>query len=143
MDILERMQSLPVVVASGGQFHQVPVSDMAELLDEIVKLREVGGGMLGALRLHKAWSDSERAGPDYGGQTRDTHPDGERIWKAWWNNQLDLCDRASTATDAAISAAEKAGIPFPRSKGATTSCRETKFIFLSPSPSRLTRCCAR
>jgi hypothetical protein len=62
--------------------------------------------MLEALRLHKAWSDSERAGPDYGGQTRDTHPDGELIWRAWWNNQLDLCRRAQTATDAAIAKAE-------------------------------------
>ncbi|MBN7763834.1 hypothetical protein JYP52_22095 [Nitratireductor aquibiodomus] len=61
--------------------------------------------MLEALRLHKAWSDSENSGPDYGGQTRDTHPDGERIWRAWWNNQLDLCDRAQKATEAAISKA--------------------------------------
>ena len=62
--------------------------------------------MLEALRLHKAWADSERAGPDYGGQTRDSHPDGERIWRAWWDNQLDLCDRANRATDAAIAKAE-------------------------------------
>lgn len=64
------------------------------------------GEMGNALRLHQAWSDSERAGPDYGNQTRDTHPDGERIWRDWWNNQLDLCARASTATAAAISNAE-------------------------------------
>lgn len=54
------------------------------------------------MRQAEAWADSEHAGPDYGGQTRDTHPDGERIWKAWWNNQLDLCDRANRATDAAL-----------------------------------------
>lgn len=62
--------------------------------------------MLAALRLHKAWADSERDGPDYGGQTRDTHPDGEKIWRAWWNYQLDACDRAQTATDSAIAKAE-------------------------------------
>lgn len=55
-----------------------------------------------ALRLHKAWADSEDAGPDYGGQTRDTHPDGERIWRNWWNWNLDLCARAQAATDAAL-----------------------------------------
>ena len=55
-----------------------------------------------ALRLHKAWSDSERTGPDYGGQTRDTHPDGEKIWGIWRNNQLSLCDRAVSATDEAL-----------------------------------------
>ena len=62
--------------------------------------------MLAALRLHKAWADSESTGPDYGGQSRDTHPDGEKIWRVWWNNQLDLCDRAQSATSAAIAKAE-------------------------------------
>ena len=62
--------------------------------------------MLAALRLHKAWADSETAGPDYGGQSRATHPDGEKIWRVWWNNQLDLCDRAQSATSAAIAKAE-------------------------------------
>ena len=55
-----------------------------------------------ALRLHKAWSDSEKTGPDYGGQTRDTHPDGEKIWRIWWDGQLSLCDRATRATDEAL-----------------------------------------
>ena len=55
-----------------------------------------------ALRLHKAWSDGEKTGPDYGCQTRDTHPDGEKIWRIWWDNQLSLCDRAVSATDEAL-----------------------------------------
>ena len=55
-----------------------------------------------ALRLHQAWSDSEDAGPDYGAQTRDTHPDGERIWRQWWDGNLDLCARAQEATRAAL-----------------------------------------
>jgi hypothetical protein len=62
--------------------------------------------MIAALRLHKAWHDSERAGPDYGGQSRATHPDGELIWRRWWNNQLDLCARSQDATNAAIAKAE-------------------------------------
>jgi len=61
--------------------------------------------MLAALRLHQAWHDSEQAGPDYGTQSRDTHPDGERIWRRWWDNQLDLCERATEATRAAIAKA--------------------------------------
>lgn len=55
-----------------------------------------------ALRLHQAWSDSEDAGPDYGAQTRDTHPDGERIWRQWWDGNLDLCARAQEATRTAL-----------------------------------------
>jgi hypothetical protein len=73
---------------------------------EHARLIAAAPDLLEALRFHKAWADSERAGPDYGGQTRDTHPDGERIWRAWWDNQLDLCGRANTATDAAIAKAE-------------------------------------
>jgi hypothetical protein len=61
--------------------------------------------LLEALRLHKAWSDSEDRGPDYGGQSRDTHPDGEAIWSRWWHYNLDLCARAQAATDAAIAKA--------------------------------------
>ena len=60
-----------------------------------------------ALRLHKAWSDSEKTGPDYGGQTRDTHPDGEKIWRIWWDNQVDLCDRATRATDEILTRIEE------------------------------------
>lgn len=62
-----------------------------------------------ALRLHQAWSDSEKAGPDYGKQSRDTHPDGERIWKAWWENQLDLCQRASDTTFALLTRIRQGG----------------------------------
>ncbi|MEC5412644.1 MULTISPECIES: hypothetical protein [unclassified Aurantimonas] len=62
--------------------------------------------MLAALRLHKAWSRSEDKGPDYGGLSRDTQPDGEAIWRRWWEGNLDLCDRAQKATDAAIAKAE-------------------------------------
>jgi hypothetical protein len=40
---------------------------------------------------HLEWIEKEHAGPDYGGLTRDTHPDGERIWRRWWDEQLDLC----------------------------------------------------
>jgi hypothetical protein len=62
--------------------------------------------MLAALRLHQAWTDSERTGPNYGEQTRDTHPNGEEIWRIWWQGNLDLCDRANSATLAAIAKAE-------------------------------------
>ncbi|MCC6720543.1 MAG: hypothetical protein IT555_21935 [Acetobacteraceae bacterium] len=60
-----------------------------------------------ALALHQAWSDSEDAGPDYGDQTRDTHPDGERIWRQWWEGNLSLCDRAQEATRAALATIRK------------------------------------
>ncbi|KFI26654.1 hypothetical protein CN97_02835 [Haematobacter massiliensis] len=59
-----------------------------------------------ALRLHQAWSDSEDAGPDYGEQSRDTHPDGERIWKQWWDGNLSLCGRAQDMTRDALAAWE-------------------------------------
>ena len=79
--------------------------DLHRLVLDLAAEREQ---LLTALRLHKAWADSERTGPDYGGQSRDTHPDGERIWRQWWDNQLDLCDRAQTATDAALASETRA-----------------------------------
>lgn len=83
--------------------------DWPKVRDTVVALADLADAqakeiarMRAALRLHKAWSDSDAAGPDYGGQTRNTHPDGEIIWRRWWENQLDLCDRAITATNAAL-----------------------------------------
>lgn len=86
--------------------------DLADVFKRAQEALDVGDGSLApslvqALRLHKAWSDSEKTGPDYGGQTRDTHPDGEKIWRLWWDSQLDLCDRATRATDEALELIEK------------------------------------
>ena len=49
-----------------------------------------------------AWFDAENTGPDYGSLTRNTHPDGEAIWSAWWNGQQRLCERAETEARAAL-----------------------------------------
>ena len=78
------------------------------LLDDRYALMQRIAELEAALRLHKAWFDSESAGPNYGGQTRATHPHGERIWRQWWDGNLDLCDRAQRATDAALQADEAA-----------------------------------
>lgn len=78
----------------------------AAVSEDIARLIAAAPDMLEALRLHQAWTDSEAAGPDYGGQSRDTHPDGEKIWRAWFDGNLDLCDRATSATRAAIAKAE-------------------------------------
>lgn len=68
------------------------------LIAERDKLRADLAKAVCALRLHQAWSDSEDAGPDYGEQTRDTHPEGERIWRQWWEGNLSICERAQDAT---------------------------------------------
>jgi hypothetical protein len=49
---------------------------------------------LDACRALVAWDDAEKAGPDYGTLTRDTHPNGEAVWRRWWNDQQALCDHA-------------------------------------------------
>lgn len=55
-----------------------------------------------ACRALVAWFESERTGPDYGSLNRDTHPDGEEIWRAWWTGQLAQCDRAERLARQAI-----------------------------------------
>jgi len=61
--------------------------------------------LLEACRTMIAWDDAEKQGPDYGTQTRDTHPDGELIWKRWWDDQQRLCERAFDTARAAIARA--------------------------------------
>ena len=89
--------------ARGHMSGTVPLRSLeqarADLAEKNAMARQYVQKLVQALRLHKAWSDGEKTSPDYGGQTRDTHPDGEKIWRIWWDNQLDLCDRAIRATD--------------------------------------------
>jgi hypothetical protein len=61
--------------------------------------------MLEACCSFVAWLESDEAGPDYGTLTRDTHPEGERIWREWWHLQQDLCRRAQDEARAAIAKA--------------------------------------
>lgn len=66
--------------------------------------------MAAALRFHQLWEKREKEGPLYPfGVTRDA-PEGEKIWRAWWNDQLRLCDEAQTRTDAALQAYEAASM---------------------------------
>ena len=53
-----------------------------------------------------AWDDAEKAGPDYGSLTRDTHPEGEAIWRKWWDGQSELCARAFSLARVAIAKAK-------------------------------------
>jgi hypothetical protein len=69
--------------------------DLANLVLLIPELRE-------ALALHVAWADSEESGPNYGSLSRDTHPNGESIWRDWWEGNLSLCGRADRATRDAL-----------------------------------------
>lgn len=62
--------------------------------------------LLEACRAMVAWDEAEKAGPDYGGLTRDTHPSGEAIWREWWDGQLKLCDKAFVKAKSAIARAE-------------------------------------
>ena len=48
------------------------------------------------------WFDSEDRGPDYGELARDTHPNGEEIARAWWEGNLEKCDRAHRLGRAAL-----------------------------------------
>ena len=68
--------------------------------------QEAARAMLAACRTFVAWLDAESAGPDYGSMARDTHPEGERIWREWWGRNLRLCGEAQQMGRAAIAKAE-------------------------------------
>ena len=59
--------------------------------------------MVGALRAYVDWMGGEASGPDYGAYTSRTHPNNRLIWQTWWNEQLRLCDRATTQARAVLS----------------------------------------
>lgn len=59
-----------------------------------------------AVRAFVAWLDAEDGAPDYGSLTRDTHPEGERIWHEWYERNLRLCKNAQELGRAVIARAE-------------------------------------
>jgi hypothetical protein len=66
----------------------------AEQADDRLRLAE------DACRKLVAWDDGEKAGPDYGTLERDTHPQGEKIWGDWWENQQEICHMSFNAARA-------------------------------------------
>jgi hypothetical protein len=68
--------------------------------------QEAAREMLAACRAFVAWLDAEDTLPSYGSLTRDTHPEGERIFMEWWQRNLRLCKEAQAAGRAAIAKAE-------------------------------------
>lgn len=54
---------------------------------------------------HIEWIEKERRGPDYFGLTRANHPNGEAIWRAWWDEQSVLCGDTEDLCRAAIALA--------------------------------------
>ena len=54
-----------------------------------------------------AWWDGEHAGPNYGSQNRDTHPDGEAIWNEWWNRNQMLCSTTHELVRAVLAKVKK------------------------------------
>jgi hypothetical protein len=61
--------------------------------------------LLEAAHKHVEWIEEERNGPNYSGLTRDTHPNGEAIWRDWWDSQLELCAETEALARAAINKA--------------------------------------
>lgn len=56
-----------------------------------------------ACRYIVAWLESDDIGPNYGSLTRDTHPEGEKIWREWWERNIALCDKALEMAQAVVS----------------------------------------
>lgn len=76
-------------------------------VDPVALAEGLQGGKLAdafeASRSIVAWLESEDSGPDYGSLTRDTHPEGEQIWRQWWDRNIGLCDQALKQARAALS----------------------------------------
>jgi hypothetical protein len=84
---------------------KVTMAAMRQMRWEIDRLRSVNAEMYEALKTFMAWMAADAASPDYHGLTRDTHPQGERIWRSWWNANLALCGQAQELGAAALAKA--------------------------------------
>ncbi|MEK9751609.1 MAG: hypothetical protein VW338_00135 [Rhodospirillaceae bacterium] len=112
----EVLAELVRCVRGGDETSGVSMDDALMDADEVLDgtkappapdpLRDAAPELLAAARAMIAWGDAEKTGPDYGSQTRDTHPDGEKIWRLWWDNQTALCERAFDTARAALAKAE-------------------------------------
>lgn len=95
---VELAQTSPIVCFVRGYHGSEEANTNGHLIAAAPDLGEACGYIV-------AWLESEDKGPDYGELTRDTHPEGERIWREWWNEQLELCDKALTFSRAALAKA--------------------------------------
>lgn len=55
--------------------------------------RQLAEAGVQAAQTHITWIERERQGPLYPyGMKRDS-PGGEEVWRAWWNDQIQLCQQ--------------------------------------------------
>ncbi len=80
------------------------VNALPALLDELEGLRQGED----AVRAFVAWLDAEDGSADYGTQTRETHPEGERIWRERWERNLRLCGEAQDKGHAFLATLDRA-----------------------------------
>lgn len=76
-----------------------PETGSADVLEYIAALQA-------AVQTFVLWLDREDARPNYGGLTRDTHPEGNRIWREWYYGNMDLCSEAQARGRAVLEGRE-------------------------------------
>lgn len=75
-----------------------------EFVEGLYVRSDIAERMAEALETHQLWEKREKEGPLYPWGMKRDDPGGEKIWSAWWNDQLSLCSKAWELTDAALSA---------------------------------------
>lgn len=69
------------------------------------RLIAAAGLLLQAAKTHLMWIDREREGPLYPAGMKRDDPGGEKVWREWWEDQLDLCARTESQCREAVAAA--------------------------------------
>jgi len=78
-----RLEWIERTARNGGT---LAAGEGAVLCAELDRLREAVGAFT-------AWLAAEDSKPNYNGHPRET-PEGQRIWREWWDNNLRLCAEA-------------------------------------------------
>lgn len=104
-DSVRHMQShLQIAPESDAELIVAAVNALPALLAELDGVRQGED----AVRAFVAWLDAEDERPDYGTQTRETHPEGERIWRERWERNLRLCGEAQDKGHAFLALLDRA-----------------------------------
>ena len=86
-----------------AQGYALNAAEASALAREVMRLRARDVVQTDAVLAFVAWLEHEDAGPAFNGHGRDT-PEGQRIWQAWWDRSLLLCDMALAKGRAAVEA---------------------------------------
>lgn len=109
--IQDETEILRAIRLSNGRAYDVP-KDVADELAELKRKADACEALLEACKTFAEWLRREDEGFIKAGNERDT-PEGEAAWRAWYDENLRVCDLAQSQAKSAIAFAESTQATVP------------------------------